>query len=266
MREITTKEYKKIATELLDDFDKVCRVHNIRYSIAYGTLLGAVRHKGFIPWDDDIDVIIPRADYYKLLEVRDELKENHQIVSIETNKKFTAPLAKLIDTYTILRQIGHAAEKIDLGVYVDIFVYDFIPENKDKTNLIYKTCNFMQKAWGFCEYEPNDKYPRIVNFFRGIANRSGLARKVAIIMDQYAKSRCKRSNYYSCLMYGYKNRKIYIVPQNEFNDLCDYTFEGVKVKGLSDYDKYLSCWYGDYMKLPPIEERVSGHSFEVYHK
>lgn len=97
MQELSLEKQKLLMLEILLDFDKVCRNNGIRYSLAYGTLLGAVRHQGFIPWDDDIDVIVFRADYEKLIQIlNSQMQGNHSFICVENNPGFSAPLGKLL--------------------------------------------------------------------------------------------------------------------------------------------------------------------------
>lgn len=101
MQELSLEKQKLLMLEILLDFDKVCRNNGIRYSLAYGTLLGAVRHQGFIPWDDDIDVIVFRADYEKLIQIlNSQMQGNHSFICVENNPGFSAPLGKIIDNTT----------------------------------------------------------------------------------------------------------------------------------------------------------------------
>ena len=140
MRELGLEEQKTILLEILADFDRVCRENGIKYSIAYGTLLGAVRHRGFIPWDDDVDVLVLREDYEKLRKILgEELEEGHRFICCEDEKRFTAPLAKIIDTRTVLRQLEHRSDRMDLGVYIDIFVLDYIPNDPEEREKTLKT-------------------------------------------------------------------------------------------------------------------------------
>lgn len=261
---IDSNKFQQITIEILKDFDDVCRENNLRYSIAFGTLLGAVRHKGYIPWDDDIDVIMPRMDYIKFLSVAHEMKENHKLISIETEKDFMSPLAKIIDTNTVLHQKEHVAERIDLGVYIDVFVLDYIPESKKKTNRVYKVCNILQKGWSFCENGPSAQCSPILRMLRRCANRTKLARVFSILLNSYAKKIRVCNGMLSNLLFGYSDRSYYVMPENVFDQLEEYDFEKIKVLGLKDYDKYLTRWYGDYMELPPVESRVLHHSYEVY--
>ena len=132
------------------DFDRVCRENGIGYSIAYGTLLGAVRHHGFIPWDDDVDVVVTREDYNKLRRLlNSQLDENHCFVCAEDDKRFAAPLAKVIDKRTVLRQLEHHSDRMDLGVYIDIFVLDYIPDDPEKRLKALKKSVLMRKMWRF---------------------------------------------------------------------------------------------------------------------
>ena len=131
-KEIDLSEFKQIASGILYDFDSICRKHGIVYSITYGTLLGAVRHKGYIPWDDDIDIMMTRKEYNKFLSYGiGELEKNHKLLSLETTPEYESPLPKIIDTNTILHQLNHIPESIDLGVYIDIFLLDKVPINKN---------------------------------------------------------------------------------------------------------------------------------------
>lgn len=151
MQELSLEKQKLLMLEILLDFDKVCRNNGIRYSLAYGTLLGAVRHQGFIPWDDDIDVIVFRADYEKLIQIlNSQMQGNHSFICVENNPGFSAPLGKIIDNTTILEQSGHFSDRINLGVYIDVFPYDMVPEKKSDRKKVLKKAVFLQTLWSFC--------------------------------------------------------------------------------------------------------------------
>ena len=137
MKTINTEELKKIQVEILDYVDKFCEERNIKYSLYAGTLIGAVRHKGFIPWDDDIDIMMLRSDYERFLkELHEEKDSRYKILDFRYDHSYHYAFAKVIDSKTQLRE-----EVIDpydgLGIYIDIFPIDVLPDNKLKIRLVY---------------------------------------------------------------------------------------------------------------------------------
>ena len=266
MKTISLEEQKNILLDILIDFDRVCRANAIDYSIAYGTLLGADRHHGFIPWDDDIDVIVTREEYNKIKKVMNEgLKENYYFVSAETDKRFAAPLAKIIDTDTVLRELGHYSDKLDLGVYIDIFVCDFVPDDIEKRQKVYKKSVFFQNLWSFAgnNFENGNK---LVNAMRSMANKTPIARYASLYSYRWAEKASGDRNIMAPLVFGNLNRDKNLMEFKDLMDLTEYEFEGHNFRGIRDYDKYLKIWYGNYMELPPEEKRVSDHPTEVYWK
>ena len=123
MREITVDENKALVLDVLSFIHTKCTENNIHYYLAYGTLLGAVRHGGFIPWDDDVDIFMPYTDYLKFVELmRKDRESRYKLVSYEMDKNFTSPLPKMIDSKTLLVQNYAFIEKVEIGTYVDIFI------------------------------------------------------------------------------------------------------------------------------------------------
>lgn len=267
-RELTSEELKRIEIGILKDFNDVCEKNGLRYSIAFGTLLGAVRHGGFIPWDDDIDIIMPRPDFEKFSKIADNvLKTDHKLISIDTEKKFMAPLAKIINTNTSLYENEHAS-RVTLGVYTDIFVYDGMPEEKNKWNRIFKIAHLLQRGWGFCECSLYSKTPLPLRPIRRLCNKTMLARFFSKEMNRRAKKYpFENSKYMTDNMFlgqGLQERQENIFRTDEFRKLTEYQFEDISVKGFKNYDLFLSRWYGDYMTLPPEDEQVSNHDFNAY--
>ena len=127
-KEITDKELKKIQTEILKYVHDYCLKNNIKYWLDSGTLLGAIRHKGYIPWDDDIDIGMARDDYNKFLENFNNTQSKYKCYSIENNNKFCYPYAKILDTSTILYEPDEKG--IKLCVYIDLFPYDNAPNDE----------------------------------------------------------------------------------------------------------------------------------------
>ena len=135
MHKLTNKELKKlqkIELELLIEFDRICNKHNLKYVLVGGTLIGAIRHKGFIPWDDDIDISMPRNDYNKFIEIqKKELNHNkYYFQSMETNKNFGLPFGKLRRKDSIYCESTCPIARNEQGIWIDIFPIDKISDNK----------------------------------------------------------------------------------------------------------------------------------------
>ena len=267
MKEMSIEEQKTAILQILIDFDRLCKAENIKYTLAYGTLLGAVRHKGFIPWDDDIDVIVKREDYLKITKMASSyLESNHKFICVENNKGFSAPLGKIIDTTTVLVQQGHYTDKTDLGVYIDVFAYDWIPNNMSKQNKVLSKAVKLQRIRSFCGNNYGE-HSSLVVVIRSILNRTPLARIVSKYINRWAQSITNDRQIMAALVFGLpKHREKNVMSYNDFQDQIQYTFEGYQFNGIRKADYYLRQWYGDYMKLPPIEAQVSNHSFTVFKK
>lgn len=269
--ELCVQEIKDIALMLLKTFDDYCVQHNIKYTLGFGTLLGAIRHNGFIPWDDDIDIFMVRNEYEKFLlfykNDNDILGKDVKLYSIETESKYTTPLPKIVYTNTILKQPNHA-EKIDLGVYLDIFVFDLIPQNDKAKGKIWEKCKRRQRFWWLCETFPDKGSSFRLRFAKKILNM-GFARIPSILMTNTAKRNTKKYNkslYYCNLLYCVYSREKESFSANELLTLFRHRFENIEVYCSTYYDTILTRLYGDYMRLPPEEQRVTHHNYVAYVK
>ena len=270
-KRLTLEEIKAVAKNILAAFDSVCRSNNISYSLCYGTLLGAVRHSGYIPWDDDIDVCMTRENYIKLRKVvrrGDPLDGAFKLMELHTETRFSAPLAKLVDTRTDLVQFEHA-EKVHLGVYIDVFVFDKVPENYTKRARLYRTIDILQKIWFVSEIKPMAGDTRIVKkAVRKILNH-GNARIVALLIERIAISSSiinKGSSFYGNLMYCVYGREKETFDEKLFSELQEFLFEGSSFMGFKDYDTVLTRFYKNYMVFPPVSERTPHHNYTVVWK
>ena len=257
---IEAKKYKQVLLDILIEFDNFCRDNQLRYSLDSGTLIGAVRHKGFIPWDDDIDVIMPREDYDILVKKADQLSSRYKFISIDNNPDYTAPLAKIYDSKTRLIEIEHR-DKIEIGAYVDIFVLDYIPEDKLKRNILFIKAALCKKVWGISVYEPKTKLI-LEKALRDWLLRNKVGRKCSLFIEKTARKQ-KKSNLICRLLYtgvGYKKNTF---SADLIENYTELQFEDRSFKVFSQYDIFLRQLYGDYMTLPPERDRVSNHSFIV---
>lgn len=266
MREIQFEEMKKIELNILTYFTEVCEENNLRYYLGGGTLLGAVRHKGFIPWDDDIDVMMPRPDFQKLLSLSIN-NENYNIIKPGT-AGYYYNFAKLVDTRTILEEKG--IKRIDgLGVYIDIFPLDGMPETPDARKKRFKELNSIRKRINnTCLLRPKfHRNPfaylnacRIYNSNKNI-DLSSLQKNY---LDSALKNSFDDSEYVFAAGGAYGARDIF--PGKWFEKEIELQFENLSVKAFNGYDFYLTQLYGDYMTLPPEDKRVTPHHTIVYFK
>ena len=250
--------------EMLKEFDRVCRKNNIVYTLSSGTMLGAIRHKGFIPWDDDADISMLREEYDKFVAVADQLDpkvcffQDHS-----TDPEYRWGYAKLRKTGTQYVRIGQEHLKCKTGVFVDIFPLDDVPNSKIARVLQKERCFVTRKLM----YAEVGKLSRTENTFM-----RALYSVLSLIPLEYAFHRLKKytnrsrndsANVVRTLTYdalGKKAKKLpsslrYGRPKKWFVDVSEYDFEGCKLLGPKDYDGYLRFKYGDYMKLPPEDKR-----------
>lgn len=259
---IDSRQFQKIALDILIDFDRLCRENDIRYSLGYGTLLGAVRHGGYIPWDDDIDVIMLREEYEKFIQVKDLLKEKHTFISLETNSLYSASLAKIYNNETVLKETLHR-DLCDIGVYIDLFVFDYVPEVRWKRKWLYYKALFCRKVWAFSTYFPKS-HLRAEKAVREYVAKRQIGRKANLWLDR--KLRKQPVSLLACAMLFVYEWDWETFPVEEMSSLREIEFEEHTFWCFENYDIFLKRWYGDYMELPPENERVSVHSYSVQYK
>lgn len=250
-------------TEMLIQFDIFCREHNIEYFLAFGTLIGAIRHNSMIPWDDDIDILLKREEYEKLLTYN-SINEEIDIVSYKTNtEKYYHPFsqANLIDNTT--QRISHST-KVDTnqGLFIDLFPLDSIPDNEYEDEKLLKQILWIDRIRSLCiaKYDYPIKYRRIRKLIGNclfFVNPVKLAKKMDILSQKYN---------------SVKTKQIGVVKIDFVHSRWDRTFFDKRVEHLfsghylmipSEYDNILNASYGDYMTPPPEEKRVVRHPADV---
>ena len=255
---ITKQEMKQLHNTLLSllvEFDRICRKHDIPYSIDGGTLLGAVRHGGFIPWDDDADVILNRTAYNKLLKyLPSELDEKEfYFQDINSTPGYLWGYAKLRKSNTQCVRLNQDFWPYEQGVYLDIFVCDNVPQNYAARCL----CNFnsflLRKLFysKLGRFEERNTIKRFVYRIMSLISEKRLKR----IYNSYIHHRNKKpSNLVKCITYPAIN-KMYGYKKEWYEDVTDIDFEGVTLLGSRKRKEYLKFMYGDYMKIPPKSDR-----------
>lgn len=262
-RELSDAKIKELLLEELEFLNTICRKNGIRYYLFYGSLIGAMRHSGFIPWDDDVDICMPRGDFKRLLEVINT-DGRYRIVSIYNNENYTAPLAKIIDTKTVLEQHYGYREQVQLGVYIDVFIFDGLGNDEATAEEKYRRSVRLRKCWAATNHgwRYNDSIARdLLRFVYYLPQRVRGYRHYLKKLDEHAREfsfdGCK---YVGNLMYPVY-REVY--HREDFEPI-DVMFEGFSLVVPKGYDRLLTEIYGNWRTLPPIEKRASHHDYECY--
>lgn len=264
------QEIQKVELDILRVIRSVCQKYNLVFFLAGGTLLGAVRHNGFIPWDNDMDISMPRPDYDKLISNFDDEMElqklPYRVHRLTNSGQYCCPFIKIVDTRTMIMSGENQKFKgKDMGIFVDIFPIDGLPDQKDvyirEFFAIREKCirialsfarfgnlNFKEKL-KLCTYK----------FLYGSRDRERLL--------DLLQNRLRRYSFYESRFivstFGLRKKKE-IIEFKHFSKTVMLSFEGEQYPAPVGYKEYLTQMYGDYMQLPPENERVVPHNFEVY--
>lgn len=261
---LTLDETKKEQVKILKDFKSICEKNNFTYFLAYGTLLGAVRHKGFIPWDDDIDVAMPREDYEKLIKYFENNKTKYTLINHKNNKNYNNEFSKITDDSYIL--IEKNAKCKNYGIFIDIFPIDAVGNTKKDAQKFFKKLYFKIKLQQYASLEKFIKSKGILKqIFRHAlflySHIFGVDRIFKRNEKIFHKFDYKESKLKSIVVNG--RTIIYTNEEIGCGNLVE--FEGDFYNTFFDYKSILKKEYGDYMKIPKEENRIT-HNLEVYKK
>ena len=266
MDQNTLEQLHKHELEIMDEFVKICNKYNLTYFLYGGTLLGAVRHKGFIPWDDDLDLAMPRKDYEKFIEVaKNELNSKFELDNYHTNKLCYLNFSKIRNKNTILVQDfqkdNYEGPK---GIWIDIFPLDNAKKEEGKLQSL--RIIFIKAMRSIAHYKSNIylgnnkiKIKKVLGKIFGIIPLNTLLSMQDTLMKKNEK---KETEYFISIasQYNYKKqtmKKDIFIPAKELE------FEGRKYKVPNNYTYFLERIYGDYMKLPPKEKRITHNPVEI---
>ena len=268
MKELTLEQIKKRELDILIEIDRFCRQNGIRYSLCGGALIGAVRHKGFIPWDDDIDLNMTRDQFNRFVELFSKEQGRYRLITHRNNPQYNYLFAKVVDTNTCLIE-DHNFPIDDLGIFVDIFPVDPLGETKEIAEAKVKKIKFKRflcvaACWKkFYINRSRSLLRQIPRFLFYILSRFIDVHKTNVWMESQFPFEENKA-YWGCFSGSYEEREI--MEKDVFNQHIDMEFEGHQFMVMRKYDTFLKNIYNNYMELPPEEKRVAHHTFRVYDK
>ncbi len=245
--------------EILKVIDGFCRKHHIHYSLYAGTLLGAVRHQGFIPWDDDLDICMPRGDYLKFLQLWEvDPVEGYILQNKENSPEFTQSFTKIRKDHTAFVQVDSEKGAYHTGIFVDIFPIDRIPVDR------------IGKTWFYCNAVIFQLFTREFS----ATQESGIINKISKVLLRITPKKCRqiiRRMAYKNILHYSRNNSLPRVGLETFESmhrvyssklLSSFTnmkFEDMQAMVMSRWEEWIKLKFGDYMKLPPLEEQTWTH-------
>lgn len=261
--EVSIRDIQNKMLAILVYFDKFCRENNLSYALAGGTCLGAVRHKGFIPWDDDVDVFMLREDYEKLEKLWAEKADLSHYSCVRSDDKVNIHHAaiEIKDNNTTFINKHSVDCDIHHGVMIDVIPLDAIPNSKFKRvlqimdGMIFSCFNFQRLP----EHKGKLTYYATkiaLGFFRSFKVRYKIWKGAEKRMAKYSLEKC---DFVASLTEGPKVAQM-LFPKEWFKEVSYLEFEGHALASPKDYDEYLKITFGDYMQLPPEAERVPRHT------
>ncbi len=266
---ITNEEQLTIQLDILKYVANFCEKNGLRYFLADGTLIGAVRHHGYIPWDDDIDIRMPRPDYEKMCELFNN-KDNEGTYHLiqPSDEEAQHYFVKIFDTRTIKIEPYLNYKKGLIGIDIDVFPIDGAPSDSNEYDQYQKTIRGYNKAYML---KKKTLFRRMLTIGKDFVKKRFKARFCPFMSCKAIASKVKQlstqnnfdtSEFVCHLGIGDRFR----FPRSSYNDYIMMQFEDTQFRIPCGYDVILTAHYGDYMKLPPVEKQVTHHSNNVYWK
>lgn len=263
MREVTFEESRKIQLDILIYFDDWCKQHSLHYSLGEGTLIGAIRHKGFIPWDDDIDLLMPREDYDKFVNT---YQGKYRLISLRTEKRWWSCYSRLTDERTFV-EFENPNENYH-GLWISLLPIDNYPDDKREWDSARKELNRYLR----CGKIKDSWWVKSVSVVRNLikytlkallwpVSYNYIGRRCQNILKSFDNKTKRQKGQMACIWH-----EPWVFNGELINGFVDVEFEGLKFPVLKGYDAYLRGQYGDYMQLPPENQRVPKHDYTAYWK
>lgn len=257
---LTEKEIKNELIEIIKKFDRFASENELKYSISSGTMLGAIRHGGFIPWDDDIDVIMLRNDYDKLVQIllkNNYIDKNIQGIGYELHNS-DIPFVKIVNKTIMAKEVQRETIQMETYLWVDIFPLDAVPTRGEKLYSFYiekilrKIYQYRREAEHKFIIKRNWVKDQFMLLIKKVLANISFDDFIALYIRQCSKYSIENCEKIKDVTWGNKS-----FSKDLMNEIVEYKFENIVVKGMKDYDTYLTGLYGNYMKLPKEEERIN---------
>lgn len=269
MTELSIEQCRPYLLGILSYVDTFCRENNIEYSLGYGSLIGAIRHKGFIPWDDDIDIIMTRDNYNKFIELHKYKKNENERYRIRKGYELANHLHAVVsdeETIVIFQEGTTDSKFYKGGLWVDLFPLD-------------NCCNELSYEKKWTKIRQLRKMQLLADF-GALRDCSKWNRRIRNIIHPFMYpfsgliSRCLNrvilnenscdTNYVASYSVWYWKQKV--IPKSFFDNLITVEFEGYKYLAINEFDRYLRDLYGNYMQFPPEIQRVPKHKYKAFVK
>ncbi len=262
---LVSKERKKIWAVLLDlliKFDSVCKKHHLTYCFTDGSLLGAVRHKGFIPWDDDLDVSMPRADYEKLQTLGDEFGDPYFLQTPYTDKGYFYSFVKIRNKNTTGLSKAFMYQGFNDGLFLDVFPLDEV--DSEQGEMVYNKLRELVISNSAYMKLSNPNYSESeMEKIKQLASDNPLKTydEITKLTTMFNGSGSRYISHWVSTIAPFKKR---LWPKEDFENVVMMEFEGLKVPAPCGWDNYLKIVYGDYLNLPPVEQRGLKHDNAIF--
>ena len=256
------EEVKRIELDIVKEFDRICRENNITYYLCGGSLLGAVRHKGYIPWDDDIDLFMERNEYERFCQIADrELPEDLHLQNYHTEPNCGLVFAKIRKKGTTMSETYSHHINMEQGIWIDIFPLDHLPDDVKKADSLKKKVLILKNLYIVkCGYK--NPHPESLTYRIAYAVCKAVVAPFSLQYFIHQLERCMKTSQHERTEYLFPFGGAYpkkdTVPAVWFDETEQFDFEDTKLTGIRAYDAYLTQIYGNYMELPPVEKRVGG--------
>ena len=256
------EKLRAVLLSLMEEVRDICDKHNIPYEMCSGTFLGAIRHHGFIPWDDDVDLAISRPEFERFVQIcKEELdKDKFFLQTWETDPNYCFTFAKIRLQNTRIVEDFSKNTDTHQGIFIDIFPFDRLPEGKMKRKVfLFKNHLIKNMIWTKCGYG-TDQHKKQIRYyiFRILAAPfpvMWLKQKRNRMIQKYNSGRCTET--------FNADFPQDVTPEEFLLNRAVYSFEGKNFAGPAEYDRYLTVRYGDYMQLPPESERHIHTNYEI---